>query len=278
MLTRIKPCPLNIPITQPKNEQSQCRICLESQDRDLLITPCKCNGSMKYVHEQCLKLWILSSNPDINSSSCELCKQAFIIEFELSRKCSFENFTNECFNIFIFPLVIIIISIVFAIALFYLVRGIRQRTLGDEEKVYFSLIVFACTILITTLVCVLVKTVGKACCVMKMEKWNIKSLNFKELDETFEVYPTEVNICTNGNALDGEVRDEAKLGGPRTEVWVNEEQDAVPWASQAVGRGERERTGFSWQQGLGSKGSPVIRGDVGVDNAARSFSVGRGEE
>ncbi|KAL2343013.1 hypothetical protein Fmac_004298 [Flemingia macrophylla] len=37
-------------------QQIQCRICLESDGRDF-IAPCKCKGTSKYVHRQCLDHW-----------------------------------------------------------------------------------------------------------------------------------------------------------------------------------------------------------------------------
>ncbi|PKU63136.1 hypothetical protein MA16_Dca027153 [Dendrobium catenatum] len=37
-------------------EQLQCRICLETDGRDF-IAPCKCKGTSKYVHRECLDHW-----------------------------------------------------------------------------------------------------------------------------------------------------------------------------------------------------------------------------
>ncbi|KAF3785474.1 hypothetical protein EJ110_NYTH27766 [Nymphaea thermarum] len=37
-------------------EQIQCRICLETDGRDF-IAPCKCKGTSKYVHRECLDHW-----------------------------------------------------------------------------------------------------------------------------------------------------------------------------------------------------------------------------
>ncbi len=45
----------------------ECRICFESDDlsNNKLISPCNCNGTSKYVHTNCLKLWINNSiNPN----------------------------------------------------------------------------------------------------------------------------------------------------------------------------------------------------------------------
>ena len=67
-----------------------CRICLGENIKDLsnpVISPCKCNGSMKYIHLECLKPWIkqnLNITETIDSTiiywkslSCELCKAPY---------------------------------------------------------------------------------------------------------------------------------------------------------------------------------------------------------
>ena len=75
-----------------------CRICYQDEDDNLLnplIRPCKCSGSMKYIHLKCLLHWLksrTSNNPSINNTNsnnnfnayfinqrteCELCKQLF---------------------------------------------------------------------------------------------------------------------------------------------------------------------------------------------------------
>lgn len=39
-----------------------CRICLseETDPKDPLFTPCKCDGTMKYIHLNCLQEWLSS--------------------------------------------------------------------------------------------------------------------------------------------------------------------------------------------------------------------------
>jgi len=42
-----------------------CRICYEyNQQTDKLTNPCKCKGSIKYIHHKCLLKWIKISNKD----------------------------------------------------------------------------------------------------------------------------------------------------------------------------------------------------------------------
>lgn len=76
-------------ILSQSNLNLACRICLErneSEDNPLL-TPCKCAGTMKFIHLECLQKWlrgktIIKQNPIsttvvYKSLACELCKTVF---------------------------------------------------------------------------------------------------------------------------------------------------------------------------------------------------------
>uniref|UniRef100_A0A8C8A245 RING-CH-type domain-containing protein n=1 Tax=Oryzias sinensis TaxID=183150 RepID=A0A8C8A245_9TELE len=53
------------------------RIChCEGDDEFPLIMPCRCTGSLSFVHQACLNQWIKSSD----TRCCELCKFDFIME------------------------------------------------------------------------------------------------------------------------------------------------------------------------------------------------------
>ena len=78
-----------------KNHKKICRICyMEEMDKKInpLIKPCKCSGSMKYIHYECLLHWLktkvlISKNIynnngffsiySLNLIECELCKNHF---------------------------------------------------------------------------------------------------------------------------------------------------------------------------------------------------------
>ncbi|KAI0861390.1 hypothetical protein F4860DRAFT_513861 [Xylaria cubensis] len=87
---------------EPKNSR-KCRICLEwvpptyedtgvldgirnrrprrqyiSEDGDRLISPCLCKGSIKYMHEGCLKLW-MNESPS-KGYQCDICKYKYQME------------------------------------------------------------------------------------------------------------------------------------------------------------------------------------------------------
>ena len=70
----------------------QCRIC--HSDHGELYSPCKCDGSIKYIHEECLLNWLKHSSGGTNAPSrvvkrCELCKA------EIKFKNVYRTFTGE---------------------------------------------------------------------------------------------------------------------------------------------------------------------------------------
>ncbi|KAJ6668669.1 hypothetical protein lerEdw1_012152 [Lerista edwardsae] len=60
--------------------RADLRIChCEGDDESPLITPCRCTGTLRFVHQACLHQWIKSSD----TRCCELCKYDFIMETKL---------------------------------------------------------------------------------------------------------------------------------------------------------------------------------------------------
>ncbi|XP_036068019.1 uncharacterized protein march1 isoform X2 [Oryzias melastigma] len=78
-----KHCGVNGGMPRPCSEDSElevCRIChCEGDDEFPLIMPCRCTGSLSFVHQGCLNQWIKSSD----TRCCELCKFDFIMETKL---------------------------------------------------------------------------------------------------------------------------------------------------------------------------------------------------
>ncbi|CAI5481089.1 unnamed protein product [Closterium sp. Yama58-4] len=58
-----------------KEDQPQCRICLESDGRDL-IAPCRCKGSARFVHRHCLDQW-RATKEGFAFCHCSTCKARF---------------------------------------------------------------------------------------------------------------------------------------------------------------------------------------------------------
>ena len=59
---------------QPAPDMDTCRICrAEGTSDEPLFYPCRCSGSIKYVHQQCLMEWLSHSQ----KKHCELCKTSY---------------------------------------------------------------------------------------------------------------------------------------------------------------------------------------------------------
>lgn len=76
-----------------EREQGMCKVCLtnDSDSTNPLISPCKCSGSMKFIHLMCLRQWLNSRMISRNTENCvslswksidcEICKS--VIPFSL---------------------------------------------------------------------------------------------------------------------------------------------------------------------------------------------------
>ena len=84
----------------------ECRICLETSGE--LISLCGCNGSLKYVHKNCIEQWI-AYNGNINI--CELCNKEYNIQINTAieqRHCNHLMLTI----LYLFCIIIIVIIII----------------------------------------------------------------------------------------------------------------------------------------------------------------------
>lgn len=65
-----------------------CRICFETEESNELgkfICPCRCDGSLKHIHENCLKTWIMKREPEKDTgitAKCEICSYIYHCEAE----------------------------------------------------------------------------------------------------------------------------------------------------------------------------------------------------
>ncbi len=99
----------------------QCRICLEHDPGEDLFSPCLCNGSVKYVHKECLETWVLTTtNPDAKEK-CMMCGETFLLKpppsYPLSVFCISIDHNGViifCFNLSIAILFTLLYNFLFA--------------------------------------------------------------------------------------------------------------------------------------------------------------------
>lgn len=58
----------------------QCRICLDDDNASNMIYPCLCAGTSKYVHDKCLKQWIIMSDNPEYKIKCPSCQYTYSMQ------------------------------------------------------------------------------------------------------------------------------------------------------------------------------------------------------
>lgn len=80
---------INKKTDQLQPEDKFCKICFdtnESNSQGKLISPCRCQGSVQYIHDECLKTWLVSQRKDIQNASCEICHTKYKMTFKYGSK------------------------------------------------------------------------------------------------------------------------------------------------------------------------------------------------
>ena len=100
-------------IQTEETDEAICRICLGNSN--LMISPCMCKGSISYLHESCLKMWICYRYYNISIADCEICKQRLKMQFKVRKK--FDPFNGIRDKIPIYILLFIGIIFIFVMVL-----------------------------------------------------------------------------------------------------------------------------------------------------------------
>ncbi|OMJ80834.1 hypothetical protein SteCoe_13587 [Stentor coeruleus] len=186
-----------------------CRICMESEALDSpLLSPCKCSGTIRYIHEECLKTWLVSHSEDLAKSCCELCKMPFSMEFKMKRKCKPKQSCTTGLNSCLFVPVLSAIVIVLFIIVYLLADRYLSTNSGSEEKGYTIALILTCAISGLILTVLIISSLKEACLVSQLEDWTIFSQNFEEEDEAVDIHMeewprTQILIVPETTVVDG---------------------------------------------------------------------------
>lgn len=88
------------------NTTHLCRICFDDSIEEPLIYPCKCVGTIKFVHNSCLNRWRQQNIDNYRHDRCEICDHTYSIQRQpiiqsLILKRSFLDYFKIIKNIFI---------------------------------------------------------------------------------------------------------------------------------------------------------------------------------
>lgn len=116
-----------------------CRFCLNSKEtpRNILLSPCECKGSIRYVHVACLNRW-RHMDPNKNAVQCLLC----LTDYNLPYESDLENLPSEkTWSVLALRYPIFLYGIIHYIWIFHQHYRIEKRTLVYEYSSPVSLLI-----------------------------------------------------------------------------------------------------------------------------------------
>ncbi|KAI5151282.1 hypothetical protein ENBRE01_2027 [Enteropsectra breve] len=118
--------------SKPENSYDDdviCRICYSNTnpftDASDLISPCKCKGSVKYVHSTCLKIWRYKRGFLQNTKKCETCQATYSL-----MSCSLK------YRIFISSATVAISLLIYSLFYLFFTTFIRSCIIVANDVIY----------------------------------------------------------------------------------------------------------------------------------------------
>lgn len=123
-------------------EEEICRICYDEQNAEKgeLIRPCLCTGTMKSIHQSCLKTWIennLANNKLI--AHCEICQFNYQMKIDTKYVFCKKKCVNLTKTVITSTIISAFILCLIFILLYLVVSGLT--TITNENKGYFICII-----------------------------------------------------------------------------------------------------------------------------------------
>lgn len=170
---------------EPKEDiasSALCRICYENEfEGNNLVHPCKCTGSVKFIHEECLKVWLVSRQLDIDKAECELCNTPFKMIFGVVSECNISKGCRESKAICVFvPLLCVVLAMMSGI-LYVLVIYYLTEASSSEEQGYAAALIFVCVSSTFVLGGLVLHSVKASFIFNKLKTWQILDLEVEDI-------------------------------------------------------------------------------------------------
>ncbi|KAL4461619.1 hypothetical protein ABPG74_016243 [Tetrahymena malaccensis] len=177
----------NIDQFQQDNEPVHCKICLETEctsETGKMITPCKCSGTLRNVHEECLKTWILTQQKEIMEAQCEVCMKPYDQTITFGLKLNVKNTCRDgkmnCLTssvIFMF-----VIALIIVISLLFqqndkINHSSTQYANSDsflDSSTHVISLITICFVILLILLIIVYYTLKEACCILVVKDWIIE--------------------------------------------------------------------------------------------------------
>ena len=154
---------------------SSCKIChekdyIENEIHHFLISPCKCEGTMKYIHEDCLKKWLTEKYKEVKTEiKCEICDYEYVMELEYSNsEISWMKILLYIAGVLCFNGILFTLYIVFVIYVFHTQNNLMYFIVGG---------VCGCFLIMVYFTNFIIQRILKVQKTKNLVKWKIKSIN-----------------------------------------------------------------------------------------------------
>ena len=139
-------------ITKNENEPILCKICYEPADEEKTLSkPCRCQGSMKYIHLQCLKHWVGDKDVMEVKPSCEICKYIYRLIFEFEYIYSKRKTIAMMKNLALVVIVTLVVLILLDVLVMVVLRSVADFLDSEREKILHVLVGISCAIIFIVL-------------------------------------------------------------------------------------------------------------------------------
>lgn len=161
------------PLAEEHEYENTCRVCFEPEEDDNpLLTPCLCTGTVKYIHEQCLKIWLVSKEVDLERVRCELCKTTYEMKFVFKKRfapCELceENIAHWFFMPLLCTVFVMLIMISYVI--------LNKLKSFKDERVYTMVLLGTCGVSCIMIVYLCYNSVKESCFTEELNEWVILS-------------------------------------------------------------------------------------------------------
>lgn len=113
------------------SQEKTCRYCLEDDNIENMVSPCKCKGCIQYVHKICLLEWIsLKISQD---HSCEICYTPYKLIFK-------KEYKSLPKIIFIYIVRILITYLIIGYIAFYKIENVNLGIILCNGFIFYTFI------------------------------------------------------------------------------------------------------------------------------------------
>jgi hypothetical protein len=145
-----------------------------------LISPCRCSGSVKFIHEECLKTWIASHLEDIEKGSCELCKTPYLMQIIMKKQCSPKDSCNEGMSSCLFTPLLVTVLIILILISYLLISSYLPEASEGEEQSYTIALIVTCLVSSTVVAGLIINSCRNACLAVSIASWRILPQEFPD--------------------------------------------------------------------------------------------------